>query len=102
PSIVEITGNQATILKAGITSIAATQVGNDQTNPAVAVEQTLTVNKAMLNVTADASSKTYGDPDPEFTYQVSGFVNGDDIAIVTGALSRATGEDAGNYPITLG
>lgn len=102
PSIVEITGNQATILKAGITSIAATQVGNDQTNPALAVEQTLTVNKAMLSVTADASSKTYGDPDPEFTYQVSGFVNGDDIAIVTGTLSRATGEDAGNYPITLG
>ncbi|WP_417359602.1 MBG domain-containing protein [Galbibacter sp.] len=60
------------------------------------------VEPAILNITADANSKVYGETDPEFTYHAGGFVTGDDIAIVTGALSRATGEDAGNYPITLG
>ncbi|MGX8985347.1 MBG domain-containing protein, partial [Pseudomonas aeruginosa] len=37
----------------------------------------LTINKALLNVIADAKTKVYGDADPSLTYQVSGLKNGD-------------------------
>jgi hypothetical protein len=36
------------------------------------VEGTLTVGKALLTVTADNKSKTYGEADPAFTFQYSG------------------------------
>ncbi len=55
-----------------------------------------------ITVTADvAQAKTYGDPDPTFTYQVtSGALQGLDV--LSGALSRAAGEDAGLYAINQG
>jgi filamentous hemagglutinin family protein len=60
----------------------------------------LTVNAAPLTVTADARSKTYGDLDPELTYQVSGTVyNGDSLS---GALGRTAGENVGSYGINVG
>ena len=62
----------------------------------------LTVNKATLSITADAKSKTYGDADPSFTYQVSGLKNGDTSSIVTGSLSRASGQSVGSYSISIG
>jgi hypothetical protein len=34
---------------------------------------TLTVNKAVLTVTADDKSKTYGDVNPDLTYKITGF-----------------------------
>ena len=43
---------------------------------------TLTVNKAALTVTAENKSKTYGDADPAFTFQYSGFVNGDNAGVI--------------------
>ena len=62
----------------------------------------LTVNKATLSITADAKAKTYGDADPSFTYQVAGLKNGDTSSILTGALSRSAGENAGAYAIGVG
>ncbi|TDN83870.1 hypothetical protein DET49_12070 [Salegentibacter sp. 24] len=56
-----------------------------------------------LRVIADQDqSKVYGATDPTFTYQVSNFGNGDDESILTGALSRRSGETVGSYPINLG
>ena len=54
-----------------------------------------------VGVTADAKTKTYGDADPELTYQVTSgsLVAGDSFS---GALERAAGEDVGNYAITQG
>ncbi|WP_161993908.1 MBG domain-containing protein, partial [Cyclobacterium xiamenense] len=61
------------------------------------------INQQTLNITADADqSKTYGESDPTFTFSSSGFVNGEDEAILTGALSREAGEEVGSYAITLG
>lgn len=102
PSIVQITGNQATILKAGATTITATQVGDDQTNAAIPVQQTLVINQVTLTITAENATKVYGQDDPELSYAVTGFVNGDDQSMIEGSLSRAPGEDAGLYGITLG
>ncbi|WP_335966538.1 MBG domain-containing protein [Galbibacter sp. PAP.153] len=63
---------------------------------------TLEITKAPLTITAENTSKVFGEADPELTYKVMGFVNGDGTSIITGKLSRETGEDAGTYPITLG
>ena len=63
---------------------------------------TLTINPAFLQVTANAQTKKYGDPDPPFTFVVNGYQNGDNSGIFTGSLSRAAGENVGTYPITQG
>ena len=63
----------------------------------------LTINQATLTVTADAVSKTYGADDPTLTYQVSGLVNGDtEAGVLTGALTRAEGNNVGTYAISQG
>ena len=66
------------------------------------VNGTLTVGSASLTVTAAAKSKVYGASDPPLTYVATGFVNGDTSSILTGSLSRALGENVGNYSITVG
>ena len=58
-----------------------------------------TITKAALTVTAEAKSKTYGEADPALTYKVTGLVGADKL---TGALTRAEGENAGSYAITQG
>ncbi|MBN9383364.1 MAG: hypothetical protein J0H74_21590 [Chitinophagaceae bacterium] len=61
-----------------------------------------TITPASLTVTADARTKAYGAADPLLTYTASGFVNGGNNSLLTGTLSRAAGEDVGNYAINLG
>lgn len=58
-----------------------------------------TIAKKAVTVTAEAKSKTYGKDDPELTYTAEGLVGTDKL---TGALTRAAGEDAGTYRITQG
>ncbi|MGJ1422212.1 BspA family leucine-rich repeat surface protein, partial [Sphingobacterium spiritivorum] len=62
----------------------------------------LTISKATLNIVADAKSKVYGTADPALTYTVTGFANGDDQSILTGALTRMAGENIGTYAIEQG
>src|SRR5213079_3593675 len=66
---------------------------------------TLTVTKATLTVTADNTSRGYGDPNPTFTASYAGFKNSDTFASgVTGAPSLATAatpaSTPGAFPIT--
>ena len=59
----------------------------------------LVIAKRPVDVCADAQSKTYGDSDPLLTYSVCGefgLVGSDSF---TGVLSRAAGEDVGDYAI---
>ncbi|MDW3192959.1 MAG: MBG domain-containing protein [Cytophagales bacterium] len=61
----------------------------------------LSITERILTITADPQSKTYGELDPTFTYQIaSGALQGSDV--LSGALGRANGEDVGNYAINLG
>jgi hypothetical protein len=64
----------------------------------------LVVTKAVLTVTADNLSRLYGDPNPPLTYTITGFVNGDTIAVVSGTADCSTTatqtSPAGTYPIT--
>ncbi len=61
----------------------------------------LTIDKAPLTVAADAKTKVYGESDPELTYSISGGeLIGEDV--LSGALTRVAGENAGVYLISLG
>ena len=60
------------------------------------VPAALTINQALLTVTADAKTKTYGAADPTLTYTAVGLVSGDSL---TGALDRASGTNVGSYAI---
>ncbi|KAA1417759.1 hypothetical protein F0U44_15830 [Nocardioides humilatus] len=68
-------------------------------------DNTLTVTKATLALTADPKSRTYGDANPALTYTVAGFRNGDDASVLTGTPSLTTTagatSNAGSYPIDL-
>ena len=65
------------------------------------------IAKANLTVTADDKSRAYGAANPTFTATISGFVNGETVAVVsgsptfsgTGPSSTAT-TTVGNYVIT--
>lgn len=65
------------------------------------VSNDLTIATKALTITADAQSKEYGTIDPDLTYQMtSGNLVGGDV--LTGSLSRASGEDVGTYSINQG
>ena len=65
----------------------------------------LEITKATLSIDADDKSKDYGEPDPPFTYELSGFVNGEDeqSAGVTGEAdcSREAGESVAASPYEI-
>jgi trimeric autotransporter adhesin len=68
------------------------------------VNGVLTVNKAVLTITADNKNKVYGSVNPSLTLSYSGFVNGDDASSITAptpATTATSGSVAGVYPITL-
>jgi len=88
PTVVRITGNQATILKAGNTNIIATQTGDNGTFAASQVEHSLSVSKALLTVKADNKSKVYdGQVADNFTVTYTGFVKDETASALTGTLS---------------
>ncbi|WP_106790864.1 MBG domain-containing protein [Aquimarina sp. Aq78] len=65
------------------------------------VSDDLTIGQRAIEITADAKSKTYGDIDPAFTYQItSGSLVGSDA--FTGNLTRVAGETIGTYAINQG
>ena len=59
---------------------------------------TVTVAKRGATVTPDNKSKVYQEKDPDLTYKVDGVLDGETLTGIT--LTRAKGEDAGEYAIT--
>jgi hypothetical protein len=89
----------------GAGSYTVTPGGLSSANYAITfVAGTLTVNPAVLTVTANNASKVYGDGIPAFTASITGFVNGDNSSAYTGAPSLTTTATAsspvGSYAIT--
>ncbi len=103
-TVADISGNILTILKAGTTTVTATQAGNDD-YAAFEREFTLTVGKAMLTVTANNCTKRVGDDNPELNVNYEGFMYTDDatsLATQPIVATTATKESpAGVYPITV-
>jgi gliding motility-associated-like protein len=67
-------------------------------------EGVLSIAKAVLQVTADNKTRTYGKPNPELTLSYSGFVNGDGIENIdtkpAAVISADQASDAGKYIVT--
>jgi hypothetical protein len=85
--------------------VTASQAGNSTYTAATPVTQNFAVSPAVLTVTATSPSIVSGQPIPALNYALSGFVNGDTAAVVTGTPSESTtatsNSAAGNYPVTL-
>ena len=63
-----------------------------------------TIKAAPLLVTVNDASRVYGDENPQFTYTISGFINGDDFSILSSNPNISTTatkkSDVGTYNIT--
>ena len=55
------------------------------------------ISKISLTITVHNFEKLYGEPDPEFTYKISGWLEPEPLAVTTG---REPGENAGQYQIS--
>ncbi|MEP0365873.1 MAG: Ig-like domain-containing protein [Cyclobacteriaceae bacterium] len=103
PEVASIENNTVTILAAGSAIITASQPADENTNAAISVEQTLTVNQATLTVTAEDKAKIYGESNPELTFTYDGFVNSEDETVITEDAAATTTADetssVGNYVI---
>jgi hypothetical protein len=91
---------------AGTVVVQASQAGNIDYASATQT-QSLTVNPAVLTVSATTLSKVFNTPNPALTYTIAGYVNGENAttANVTGAPVLTTTATAssptGTYPITI-
>jgi subtilisin-like proprotein convertase family protein len=67
---------------------------------------TLTVDPALLKVTADPQSRAYGVTNPALTASITGFVNGEARSVLAGELTLTTPAEVtsppGAYPIVIG
>ena len=59
----------------------------------------VTIGKTALTIKANDQTKVFGEEDPALTYAVEGLVEGESL---TGALTRAEGDNVGEYAITQG
>ena len=102
--VATISGNVLTIKGSGTTAVTATQAGNDNNKP-FSREFTLTVNKAMLTITANDCTKQQGEANPALTVSYSGFKYNDDASSLTTQPSVTTtatvDSPEGTYPITV-
>jgi hypothetical protein len=89
-------------LGAGSYPVTASFAG-DVNNTAATGSATLIINPAVLTVTSANATRIYGDPNPAFSFTITGFVNGETVAVVSGS-PVCTSVDAtaavGAYPIT--
>jgi hypothetical protein len=62
-----------------------------------------TIDRATLTVTPNSGgTKVYGNTDPTFSYVASGWKNNENEILLTGTLTRESGEDVGKYNILQG
>ena len=100
-----VNGNTLTITGIGTVVIAVDQAGNSSYAAAMQQQQSIVVNPAPLTATANNVFRVIGDSNPTLGYMITGFVNGDTTAVVSGSASLATTAKAsspvGGYPITF-
>jgi len=98
-----VNGSTLTITGAGSVTVQANQAGNSDWLAAPPVNDTFTVNPAVLTVIANNASMTYGGTLPTFTASYNGFVNGDGQGVLSGSPGLTTAATSsspvGNYTI---
>ena len=85
-----VSGSTLTVTGSGTCVVAANQAGNADYTAAAAVSHSIVVNAAVLTVTANNASRSYGAANPTFAQSYSGFVNGDTSGVLSGAPSLTT------------
>lgn len=100
-----LTNNVLNLTGAGMVVVTANQSGGSGYSAASPVVQTITVQPAVLTVTANNITRVNNVPNPPLTYTITGFVNGDTATVVGGFPSGSTtatpGSAVGTYPIQL-
>ena len=101
-SIISISGNTATIHKAGNVKITAKKSGDANYNEAIS-SVPVVVNKKVLTITADDKLNIIkGSPMPEFTYKVEGLVDGDRFILTPTMTTKVENTNTiGEYEITI-
>lgn len=98
-------GSMVSLQGVGLCTVTASQIGGAAWLPASSVSQSFTIAPARLTVRADDKSKTWGAPNPALTYSVTGFVNGETAAVLSGspdiATSASTTSPQGMYGIAI-
>ncbi|WP_160713999.1 MBG domain-containing protein [Chitinophaga solisilvae] len=105
-ALAAVSGNTLTIKGAGDIVLKASQPGDVNYEAAPEVSYTVHISKAVLNITADDKTQTYGDPvPPALTWSATGFKYTDNAAgSLTGepVLSIVNQDtQAGNYTIAI-
>lgn len=103
-------GDEASVISYTIERDAGEDVGTYDIVPDGDAEQgnydvtyetgVFTIGKVAATVTMKNATKTYGDEDPEFEYEVTGLKNDDDESVISFAISRDAGENVGEYTVT--
>jgi hypothetical protein len=93
-----------TVLNTGTHTLTATFTPADGANyTGSSTTRVLTVVKAPLTITANSAAKPFGAPIPPFSITPAGFVNGDSMGSLAGALTFSTpatsSSPVGTYPI---
>ena len=82
-----LSGNTLTITGVGSCSVTASQAGDGNWTAAAPVTRTFSIAPAMLTVTANDASRSFGTANPTFTATITGFVNGETSSVVSGSAS---------------
>jgi hypothetical protein len=105
PGVCTVVGGTVGFVGTGTCTIAANQAGSSNYLAAQQVTQQFSVAGATLMVTADNKTKVLNAPNPPLTYTITGFINNDTVAVVSGspALSTTatTTSGVGTYPISV-
>ena len=105
PTIATVSNDSVTIARAGTTTITASQPGNASFSAADDVEQILVINKDTVWVTAHDKSKTYGQTNPELTYNYSDFAYNEDSTVIDTppviSTTATASTNAGTAEITI-
>ncbi|HWY68996.1 MAG TPA: Ig-like domain repeat protein, partial [Terriglobales bacterium] len=94
-----------TVLRAGNQTLSVKFTPADTVNyETVTTSVSVNVNLAVLTVTAQNASRTYGAANPAFSAIITGFVNGDTASVVSGTANLSTTatqvSGVGSYAIT--
>lgn len=103
-AVATISNNTLTIKGAGTATITASQAGSDNYLP-FSREYQLTIDKAVLTITANDCSKKQGETNPPLTVSYKGFKYNDNASSLTTqptVTTTATKDSpVGTYPITV-
>lgn len=97
-SVASVADDVVMIAGAGTTTITGSQEGNDSFFAAENTQQTLTVEKALLEVSVQNTEREVGEPNPTFVLAYEGFVNGETIEVIDVLPETSTMANAGSEP----